>query len=106
MDRMMLNFPRDWLESVLLKSAGQVTPAAIWGPQADEDDVIRRLSEGVSVGDRPQEEFCGTKRGKKTNKQRQRHSLAVGKCGTLATTAGVECTRSNLDQWVPGDLDR
>lgn len=89
MDRTMLNFSRDWLETVLLKSPRQVTSAAIWGPQADEDCVIGRLSEGVSVGDRPQEEFYGTKRGKKTNRQRQRHSLAVGKCGTRATAAGV-----------------
>lgn len=103
MDRMMLNISRDWLESVLLKSAGQVTSATIWGPQADEDNVIRRLSEGLSVGDRPQEEFYGTKRGKKTDKQSQRHSLAVGKCGTRATTAGVvvERTRSNLDHRRP-----
>lgn len=41
------------------------------------------------MGDRPQEEFYGTKkRGKKTDKQSQRHGLAVGKCGTRATTAG------------------
>ena len=37
MDRTMLNFSRDWLETVLLESPGQVTSAAIWGPQADED---------------------------------------------------------------------
>ena len=89
MDRTMLNFSRDWLETVLLASPGQVTSAAIWGPQADEDCVTGRLSEGVSVGDRPQEEFYGAKGGKKTNWQRQRHSLAVGKCGTRAAAAGV-----------------